>query len=172
MGLTPASVGGAKVPGSAARPGMPGADSVCPGPPAAVFLPLRPRPRSLSGEGCSRGQAEEGACGTCKQLGAESCGFGPRCRSRGRGRKRAGLKRGGLKRGLSASVPAARLLSLPGLPPGRGRCFGPGQVRVGGGTCRLPASRQPLRLLRREEAYFWRSKRWLCPWPAVGPEGK
>lgn len=65
--------------------------------------------------------------------------------------------------------PASLLGRLPGRLPGRrarggpGRCLGPGQVRVGGGTRGLPSPRPPPRLLRRGEGIFWRSNCKLFP---------
>lgn len=70
------------------------------------------------------------------------------------------------------------LTSLPGRLPGRraragpGRCLGPGQVRVGGGTHRSPSLWPPPRLLRRGEGIFRRSDRKLYPLAGGGTRGK
>lgn len=110
---------------------------------------------SLAGESCSSG-AGRGGLSECRTRAAAGLGelrVGAAPPFPGRGRKRAGLQRG-----LTAWAPAR----LPGRLPGRRarasprRCFGPGQVRVGGGTRRLPSPWPPPRLLR-GEGLFWRS---------------
>lgn len=145
-------------------PGTLGAGSVCPGPPSGVSLPLCSR-----GSGASQVRAARGRAGRASVCAARALRSGraavPRgCRSRSRGRKRAGLQRG-----LTASAPAR----LPGRLPGRagpGRRRGPGQVRVGGGTRRLPSPRPPARL-RRGEGVARRSNCELSP-AGGGTRGK